>query len=203
MQRMRKAGQPLFPQTVFMLLGKLSGGEIAALKSWNVPKVFVWQSCGLHRPCTQTDVVALTRQSAHSRTTAPQCGMCWLNTVYRSSVLGWCFFSLHCFGLAKARMGGWEMRVGGKGPDFDQIVRRLVVSGFDRHAVILCFCSLAAACGSSSRLMFDFGCFSEFQPGMCRSKDKRAIHQTTAELQINSLKISQFIVRSQSHFLAL
>lgn len=98
-----------------------------------------------------------------------------------------------------AEKGGWA----GRGPDFDQIVRRLAVSGFDRHAVILRFCSFAAACGTSSQLMFDFGSFSEFQPGMCCSRDKRAIHQTTAESQINSLKISRLIVRSQSHFLAL
>lgn len=160
---------------------KLSGGEIAALKSWNMPKVFVWRSRGLHRPCTQTDVVTLTRQSARSRTTAPQRGMCWLNTVYRSSLLGWCFFSLHCFGLATRRMGdedwGWEVR----GPCLDQRVGRLVVGGFDRHAVILCFCALAAACGSSAQLMFDFGCFLELQPGMCCSKDKRAIRQTAAD----------------------
>lgn len=93
--------------------------------------------------------------------------------------------------------------MGGKGPCFDQILRRLVAGGFDRHAVIPCFCSSAAACGSSARLMFDFGCFLDFQPGMCCSEDKRAIHQTAAELQINSLKISGFIVRSQSNSLAL
>lgn len=91
----------------------------------------------------------------------------------------------------------------GKGPCFERIVRRLVDGGFDRHTVILGLCSLAAACGSSARLMFDSGRFLELQPGMCCSKDKRAIHQTAAEFQINSLKISRFIVRSQSHFLAL
>lgn len=70
--------------------------------------------------------------------------------------------------------------MGGKGPRLDQTGRRLVVGGFDRHAVILCFCSLAAACGSSAQLMSDFGCFLELQPGMCRSKDKRATRQTAA-----------------------
>lgn len=70
--------------------------------------------------------------------------------------------------------------MGGKGPCLDQTVGRLVVGGFDRHAVILCFCSLAAACGSSAQLMSDFGCFLELQPGMCCSKDKRATRQTAA-----------------------
>lgn len=88
------------------------------------------------------------------------------------------------FWFGKAKNGGRELRVGGKGgplpPCFDQTVGRLVVGGFDRHAVIPCFCSLAAACGSLAQLMFDFGCFLELQPGMCCSKDKRAIRQTAA-----------------------
>lgn len=86
------------------------GGQIAALKSWNMPKVFVWQSCGLHRPCTQTDVVPLNRQSACSRPAAPQHGMCWLNTVYKSAIRVDVVFSLHCFGLVnmeRGRVGRW------------------------------------------------------------------------------------------------
>lgn len=94
------------------------GGQIAALKSWNMPKVFVWQSCGLHRPCTQTDVVPLTRQSACSRPTDPQHGMCWLNTVYRSAIRVGVVFSLHCFGLVnmeRRRVGRWVEGGRGKG----------------------------------------------------------------------------------------
>lgn len=37
-----------------------------------MPKVFVWRSCGLQRPNTQTDVVPLTRNSACSRPAAPR-----------------------------------------------------------------------------------------------------------------------------------
>lgn len=157
---MRKTVPPLIPQPVFMLFGKQSGGQIAALKSWNMPKVFVQQSCGLHHPCTQTDVVALSRQSAFSRPAAPQHGICWLNTVYRSAIcLDVVFFPLYCVGLE-----GW--RVGGKGADFDcsRIAWRLVLSSF---------CSVAPAHGSSSRLVLEFEFSLELQPGMCCWKDKR------------------------------
>lgn len=83
-------------------------GQITALKSWNMPKVFVWQSCGLHRRCTQTDVVPLTRQSACSRPAAPQHGMCWLNTVYWSAIWVDVVFSLRCFVFVNMERGGWE-----------------------------------------------------------------------------------------------
>lgn len=104
-----------------------------------MPKVFVWQSCGLHRPCTQTDVVLLTRQSACWRPAAPQLGMCWLNTVYAWAIwaaVGFFFFALHCFGLG-------NMGRGGVGWTLDFRLRRLVFGGFDRHVGILC-CFLLA-----------------------------------------------------------
>lgn len=167
------------------------GGQIAALKSWNMPKVFVWQSCGVHRPCAQTDVVHLARQSACSRPTAPLSGMCWLNTVYPSAIWIDVVFCFHCFGLVK--MGGKGLEVKG---GVDVGAWRLVVSGFDWHVVILCWLQLA----SSSRLKSEFGCSPELQPGMCCWKDKGPIHQRSAELQINSLKLSRFITRSQRNF---
>lgn len=151
------------------------------------------RSCGLHRPCTQTDVAG-SPGNQPIQGPQPHRAECVV-TVHRLSVLGGCFFSLHCFALEARTWDekrGWALK--------GQIIRRLVVGCFDRRAVILRFCSSAAACGSSSRLTSGFGCFSEFQPGMCCSTDKRAVHQTTAELQINSLKISRFIVPSQSNF---
>lgn len=99
-----KNSSPAQSPTCIYAFWEAVGGQIAALKSWNMPKAFVQQSCGLHRPCTQTDAVALSRQSACSRPAAPQHRMCWLNTVHRSAIwldVGVFFLLLCWFGRGK------------------------------------------------------------------------------------------------------
>lgn len=110
-----KNRSPAHSETRIYAFWEAVGGQIAALKSWNMPKVFVWQSCGLHHPCTQTDVVALTRQSACSR----PCNLTVRNVLIKYSsqisLLGWCcFFSCCCLALEGVRYGDetgrWEWR---------------------------------------------------------------------------------------------
>lgn len=110
-----KNKSPAHSETRIYAFWEAFGGQIAALKSWNMPKVFVWQSCGLHHPCTQTDVVALTRQSACSR----PCNLTARNVLIKYSsqisLLGWCWvFFLLLFGFGRGQVWGGEWKVGVK-----------------------------------------------------------------------------------------
>ena len=168
-----------------------------------MPKVLVWQSCGLHRPSTQTDVVPLARQSGLFKGRSPTARNVLIKYSLQIRHLGWCcFFPLIVLvwltWVGRRVEGGRLGVVGGGGGAADwlpvvltDMLLSYFVVGWPRPQLIV----------TANVWILDAP--PKDSQECAAEKTRELLINRTVMLQVNSLKSSRFIARPQLNFLAL